>query len=1007
MKRFLTMCVGILLLGLVTPPLALAQAGYEVKGVVVDKSGAPILGATVIEKGTTNGVSTGLDGDYAIRVASPEAVVVVNYIGYKTVELVATSTELANLTLEEDAMGIDDVVVIGYGVVKKNDMTGSVATVKADQLNKGVVSSPIDLMRGKSAGVVITAGSGAPGSASTILIRGGASLNATNDPLVVIDGLPVSGDGISGVGDALASVNPSDIESFTVLKDASATAIFGSRASNGVILITTKKGSRGESAAPRVSVDFTASLSQNAKYVDVLTGDQMRSLIEQQYGLESDTYKALGTANTDWQKEIFQLAQSYEGNVSLTGNVKMGEKSTMPYRVSFGYLNQDGTLKTSSLQRETLSINLNPQLLDNHLTINLNAKGMIMDSRFANEGAVGEAVRYDPTQSVYDENGLNGYTWWNYGKEGDLTVGNANTMATSNPVATLFDKIDESNAKRFIGNAQIDYRIHGLEDWRLNLNLGLDFSKSNGDVDVAPGTEQSMHNTSQAGSGYHSNYSQLRRDQTLEFYLDYTKTIERHSFGIMAGYSWQHFFQSSFNEQFRADDTDPEDQAYYLSMPKVSKGENFLVSYFGRINYSFDNRYMLTATLRRDGTSRFANNQWGLFPSVALGWNIAQEKFLKDSKALSALKLRLSWGQTGQQKVGNDNDALATYITNTLGSYYPFGSNNVFVPITPAGYNADLKWETTTTWNAGIDFGFLDGRINGSVDFYKRETTDMLSWTPVPAGSNLTNYLNANIGDMENTGVEIDLNFIPLQTENWQWSIGVNGAWNKTEITKLSADDGRDGYYGIDTGGIAGGTGNTIQVHQAGQTPYSFYVYQQVYDANGKPIEGLYVDRNKDGVVNDQDKYCFEKSAPDFTLGFNTQLSWRNLTLAVSGHGSFGNYVYNNIESNGVYLGDLWANSFVANRVSAVLDNPMKTAQYHSDFYVRDASFFKIDNVTLSYRFSLGKSSRNPSLSVFGTVQNVCTFTGYEGIDPEIFSGIDNNMYPRPRTYILGVKFNF
>ena len=1027
------MCLGLAILAMAIPAQVFAQSKYEVKGVVVDTTGTPVIGASVIEQGTTNGVTTDLNGQYVLRVQSAESVVVISFIGYKTQSLVASSSVLQNVVLEEDSEMIDDVVVIGYGVVKKDDLTGSISTVKADQTNKGLATSPTDLLRGKSAGVVITTGDGAPGSAAQIRIRGGSSLNASNDPLVVVDGLPISNSGISGTSNALASINPADIESFTVLKDASATAIYGSRASNGVIIITTKKGSKYDSNIPHVSVDFTASLSQNSKYVDVMTGDQMRQTLEWYYGTQdTDAYRSAtkytdangNYVNTDWQREIYQLAQSYEGNIALSGNVKMGEKNNLPYRVSYGYLNQDGTLKTSNMSRHTLSVNLNPQLLDNHLTINLNGKGMIMDTRFANTGAISQAVQFDPTKPVYlanEEGGINGYYTWRG------VDGKHNTMANQNPVAMLNDKYDVSNAKRFVGNAQFDYKIHGLEDLRFNLNLGVDVSKSNGTVDVAPGAEQSIHATDQAGSGYHSNYSQLRRDQTLEFYGAYAKTLGKHSFDVMLGYSWQWYYTQSYNETYRVADMnkwnydsgepyvalDSTAANYYISEPKTSKSEYILVSFFGRANYSYGNRYSVTATLRADGTSRFANNKWGIFPSVALAWNAKNESFLEDVDALSALKVRLSYGQTGQQDVGGLYDALPTYYHNTLGSYYPFGGYTdgagLVYPIKPVGYNADLKWETTTTYNAGVDFGFADNRITMSADFYYRETKDLLNFTPVPAGANLTNYLNANIGDLKNIGVEVELNAVAIQTQDWYWNIGANVAWNRNEITRLTNDDEAEGYYGVDTGGYSGGVGGTCQVHQTGQPTNSFYVYQQIYDANGNPIEGLYVDRNEDGVVNEKDKYVYKKAAPDVTIGFNTQLSWKALTLAVSAHANIGNYVYDNISSNGELLTDLWTNNFTNNRVvTAPQTNFRSSGQYLSDYYVRNASFFKLDNITLSYRFDLGKAAdRGLSLDLFGTVSNVATITGYKGIDPEIFSGIDNNMYPRPRTYILGVKFNF
>ena len=1028
------MCLGMAILALAIPAQVFAQSGkYEVKGVVVDSTGTPVVGAAVVEQGTTNGVSTDVNGQYVLKVNSSESVVTISYIGYLTQSLAANSELLQRVVLEEDSAMIDDVVVIGYGTVKKDDLTGSISTVKADQTNKGLATSPTDLLRGKSAGVVITSGDGAPGSAAQIRIRGGSSLNASNDPLVVVDGLPISNSGISGTSNALASINPSDIESFTVLKDASATAIYGSRASNGVIIITTKKGSKYDTGAPHVSVDFTASLSQNSRFVDVMTGDQMRQTLEWYYGkTDTDAYRSAtkytdangNYINTDWQREIYQLAQSYEGNIALSGNMKMGEKNNLPYRVSYGYLNQDGTLKTSNMSRHTLSVNLNPQLLNNHLTISLNGKGMIMDTRFANTGAVSQAVQFDPTKPVYlanEEGGINGYFSWRG------VDGKHNTMANQNPVAMLNDKHDVSNAKRFVGNASFDYKIHGLESLRLNLNLGVDVSKSNGTVDVAPGAEQSIHATDQAGSGFHSNYSQLRRDQTLEAYIAYAEKWGDHQFDIMAGYSWQWYYTQSFNESYRVADVakwdvysaepyvalEPTAANYYISEPKTSKSEYFLVSFFGRANYSYANRYSITATLRADGTSRFANNKWGIFPSVALAWNAKNESFLEDVDAVSALKLRLSYGQTGQQDVGGVYDALPTYYLNTLGSYYPFGGytegNGLVYPIKPVGYNADLKWETTTTYNAGIDFGFLDNRITMSADFYYRATKDLLNFTPVPAGANLTNYLNANIGDLKNIGVEYEINAVAIQTKDWYWNIGANVAWNKNEITRLTNDDEAEGYYGVDTGGYSGGVGGTCQVHQTGQPTHSFYVYQQIYDENGRPIEGLYVDRNGDGTVNEQDKYVYKKAAPDVTIGFNTQLSWKALTLAVSAHANIGNYVYDNISSNGELLTDLWTNNFTNNRVvTAPQTNFRSAGQYLSDYYVRNASFLKLDNITLSYRFDLGKScDRGMTLDVYGTVSNVATFTGYKGIDPEIASGIDNNMYPRPRTYILGLKFNF
>lgn len=984
---------AILLAGIVS--VSLSAQSYTIKGNVTDAVG-PVIGATVIEQGTTNGVSTGLDGEYVLTVSSKDAIVEISCIGYATQSFAASAVP-ANVVLSEDATFLDDVVVIGYGTVKKDDLTGSVATVKADEVNKGVATSPSDLLKGKSAGVVVTPGNGAPGSGSTIRIRGGSSLSANNDPLIVIDGLPVSNEGISGMADALSSINPGDIESFTVLKDASATAIYGSRASNGVIVITTKKGSKFSSKIPKIALDFTTSLATPAKYVDMMTGDEVRAAVASLYGEDSDAYKALGTENTNWQKEIYRLAPSYEANLSVTGKVGMGAAGYLPYRVSGGFIDQDGILKTGNMSRGTLALNLSPSFLEDHLTVALNGKGTFAKNRFANADAVGNALHYDPTKPVYDELGNNGYTTWYDG------AGNMNTMATQNPVALLEEKVDLSDANRFIGSAQVDYKVHGFEDLRLNLSLGMDYAKSNGTVDVPTGAEQSFHSTQQSGSGFHTDYDYTRMDQTLEAYAAYAHDFTGgHHFDAMAGYSWQHFWNASNNKTYKLTTSEVLSDTH-------PKSEYFLVSFFGRVNYGYDNRYMVTATLRRDGTSRFQNNKWGLFPSVALGWNIKNESFLKNAEPLSALKLRLSWGQTGQQDINAGNyPTLATYYTNLIGSQYQFGGVAI-TPVTALGYNADLKWETTTTYNVALDYGFFNDRLTGSLDFYARYTKDLINYIPVPALSNLTNYLSSNIGDLRNIGFEFEVNAIPVQTRDWNWTIGANFAYNKNTITKLTASE--NDKTGVETGGIAGGVGNMIQMHQVGFPTSAYYVYQQVYDKEtGKPIPGAYVDRNGNGRFDADDRYFFHKPAHDVTVGLNTQVSWKNLTLALSGHGGFGGWNYNNVQSENEKLVDLWTNSFVSNRIDGALNNGFKNGEFYSDYYVQDASFFKIDNITLSYTFpSLCKivDDRSLGMNVFFTVQNVATITKYKGIDPEVFGGIDGYIYPRPRTFVLGVKFNF
>ena len=996
MNRIMTLCTSFLL-SCIMGVSVFAQGGYEVKGVVVDAIG-PIIGATVIEQGTANGASTGLDGDYVLTVSSADAVVEISCIGYSTQSFVASQVP-AVVTLSEDALFLDDVVVIGYGTVKKEDMTGSVATVKADEINKGMISSPADLLKGKSAGVVVTPGSGQPGAGSTIRIRGGSSLSATNDPLIIVDGLPVSNDGISGMGDVLSSINPNDIESFSVLKDASATAIYGSRASNGVILITTKKGAKTATKVPQVNFDFQTSVSHVSKYVDVMDAETYKAFVQSQVDagiIAADAMNAMGDANTNWQKEIYQVAPSYEGNLSLAGRVSLGNVGVLPYRVSGGFLAQDGVLKTDHMNRGTVAVNVSPTLFDNHLTVNLNGKGVFSSNSWANQSAIGAANRMNPTLPVYDENGIHGYYTW-YSPNGSV-----NTMAIMNPVALLEEKTDKSHANRFIGNAQFDYKIHGIEDLRVNLNLGIDYAASGGFTESPVGSEQSVHDTKQSGSGYHSDYTYKRIDKTLEAYIAYNKDIDKHHVDAMAGYSWQHFYNESTSYSYKLTDQSA------LSDKLNPKGELFLVSFFGRANYSYDNRYMVTATIRSDGTSRFQNNKWGLFPSVALGWNISNEEFLKGHPVLTTLKLRASWGQTGQQGVGGYYDSQAKYYKNLLGSYYIFGGQ-VVNPLTALGYNADLKWETTTTWNVGLDFGFLKDRITMGFDAYVRKTTDLLNYIPVPALGNLTNYLNTNIGSLVNKGVEFEFNAMAVDTKDFTWSIGGNIAYNSTRITKLTAS--ANDKTGVETGGISGGVGNNIQMHQVGFPPNAFYVFEQVYDAEGRPIEGEYVDRDGNGTINNDDRYFYHKPAADVTLGLNTTLTYKNWTLAASGHGSLGNWVYNNVASDGEMIADCWTNNFNSNRLNSAAWSNFKQACYLSDYYVRDGSFFKIDNITLGYTFpQLFKSTkldRAMGLNIFATVQNVATFTKYDGLDPEVYSGIDNNLYPRPRTYVLGVKFNF
>ena len=964
-----------LLLGLFLSVGAFAQ--IEVKGHVKDATGEPIIGATVRVDGTQTATVSDFDGNFVLK-ANQGANITISYVGYQNATVKAAPS--VEVTLVDDETVLQDVVVIGYGTVRKSDATGSVMSVEADQLNKGLATSPADLLQGKTPGVQITTDGGAPGAGAKIRIRGGSSLSASNDPLIVIDGLPISSTDISG-GDVLNTINPNDIESFSILKDASATAIYGSRASNGVILITTKKGKAG--AKPRVNIDMSGTFKTVAKKVDVLSPEAFRDFFMANYGDNADAVAALGTSSTKWQDEIYRTAFAEEINASVTGGYVSGSKAfKMPYRVSAGFLNNDGTLKTTGMSRGTVGINLTPTLLDDRLTINLNGKGVFTHNKFADEGAIGAAVKYDPLKPV-------DHKWENNGV--------LNTMSTLNPVAMLNEQHKSSYVRRFVGNAQFDYKFKFLDGLRANLNLGLDFSTTSGWTVSDPGSEVSYHNKVENGTGAWEKYTQLRRDQTLEFYLAYAKELKQiySRFDILAGYSWQHFYNKTTDEKKANDGSGSE---YPVSKP-LFKTESYLISFYGRLNYTLLDRYLLTFTLRDDGTSRFQNNKWGVFPSAALAWRVNEESFLKNVDWLSNLKLRLGWGITGQQNIGQgDYPSIPTYHTNQAGSLYQFG-NSVITPITPRGYAAEIKWEETTTYNIGLDFGFANNRINGSVDVYQRKTKDLLNEVPVASGTNLTNYLLMNVGDMENKGIEVALNFVPIEKKDLHWEFGVNLAYNKNKITRLTASDDPS-YLGVETGDISGGVGNHIQIHQVGNPMSSFFVFQQVYDEAGKPLEGVYVDRNRDGQITDDDRYIYYKPDADVNIGFNTEVSYKKWTLSASLRSSLGNYVYNNIASNTEMKADMWTNNFICNRVSTAPYTNFNQAQYRSDYYVQNASYLKLDKVTLAYNIT-------DWVRVNFTAQNIFTITNYDGVDPEVGNGIDNNMYPRPRNFIIGASFNF
>lgn len=969
-----------------------ANAQQNIKGTVIDAETNDILiGASISLKGDpSRGTITNADGKFQLRASSGETLLV-SYVGYIGQEVILTAQSTITIAMEPSTETLEGVVVIGYGKQRKSDATGSVTAISSDDFNKGAITSPQQLIIGKTSGVHITDGGGAPGEGAVIRIRGGSSMSASNDPLIVVDGVPLDNVGISGMRNSLNAVNPNDIETFTILKDASATAIYGSRASNGVIIITTKRGKLGSKM--RINYNGNASLYSVNKTLEVLGADEFRSLVQEQYADNPNALGLLGESNTDWQSQILQNSIGQDHNVSITGATK-----NIPYRVSFGYSNIDGILLTSQMERYTGSVNLNPTYLNNHLKVNVSAKVMSIQNRFANRGALGAAMAMDPTQAVYDEDGEYGgyYTWLQ-------ANGDPITIATQNPLAQLEMRDDKSNVKRFIGNAQFDYRFKSFPELRAVLNLATDMSESNGQVSVPAYAVMNwgLIGEDRLAGGVDAIYAQEKRNELLDFYLNYNKELSgiNSKLDLMGGYSWQHFYRAGNYVQTNESRTVTNNNTDYAT-------ESFLVSFFGRMNFSIADKYLFTATIRNDGSSRFApDNRWGLFPSAAFAWKINKESFLEDADAISDLKLRIGYGVTGQQNItSGDYPYLSRYTFSENTAMYMFG-NTFIQTLRPEGYDANLKWEETSTLNIGLDYGFFNDRIYGSIEYYSRETTDLINTIPVPAGTNLTNQILTNVGNLTNEGVEFNIVVRPVSTEDMSLEIGYNISYNKNTITKLTATDQED-YKGVFVGGIAGGVGNTIQVHTVGFPAYSFYVYEQVYDNEGNPIEGLYVDRNNDGVITDEDKYRYFKPTPDYFMGLSARFNYKNWDFGASGRASIGNHIYNNVSSGMSVVGGTYNSVGYLNNVKPeALTNGFNNWNYFSDHYIENASFFRLDNISLGYQIKGLMEDVNLHLSL--TVQNALVVTKYTGLDPEVFGGVDNNIYPRPRVFLLGVKLDF
>lgn len=966
--------------------LQLLAQTRTIKGEVTDaQNGEALIGATVMVEGEKGGTVTDFDGNFSLQVSSSAKKIKVSYIGY--IDKVLSISDNMKVKLESDSKALADVVVIGYGTARKSDLTGSVATVKSKDFNKGLVSSPEQLINGKVSGVQIMSNSGSASAGSTIRVRGGASLNASNDPLIVLDGVPLEQGGISGnSSNFLSMINPSDIESMTVLKDASSTAIYGSRASNGVIIITTKKGQQG---AVKVNFNTTNSLQTRAQMVDMLSRDEFVNVINQ-FG-DANQKSLLGTANTDWNDEVYRTAFGTDNNLSVSGSID----KWLPFRVSVGYYNQSGLVRKDNVERWTGNVVLTPSFFQDHLKLTINAKGTLNNNSFNNGGAVWAAATFNPTIPVYSGNDK--YGGYNEALDADGVPVNAGVR---NPrgLVDLYDS--KSKVSRFIGSMDVDYKVHFLPDLKLHATVGADYAKGDGTIYVPAYAAQSYNKDESLGGSDYKYGPQKNENRLLTLYANYAKYFEdiKSNVDLTAGYDYQYWKSTT--------------PLYYtksaagtnLSTVKASDYRHVMLSYYGRINYSFDGKYLLTATVRRDASSRFSKNtRWGTFPSVALGWTLTEEPWLKNQKVLSNLKLRASYGVTGQQEgIGNYN-YLPVYTYSVTGAE-AFINGQYINTYRPEAYVSDLKWETTTSWNFGLDFGFLDGRIGGAIDFYTRKTKDLLASVPTAAGTNFSKTILTNVGNVDSKGIEVSLNATPIQTKDWEWNLSYNFTWQNMKVKNLSLIKG-----GSQTNVKVGPSIDAyqFQVLSEGYEPYMFYVYHQLYDSKtGKPIEGAYADLNNDGEINDADLYRYHSPAPKYIMGLSTSLRYKQLTLGMSFRANIDNYVYNGMGmSTGAFETVSYNNSQLNNLNTSFLKTGFKTRQYLSDYYVENASFLKLDNLSLSY--NVGKINKWASLTVSAMVQNVFTITGYSGTDPEVPNGMDNSFYPRPRTYSVSLGLQF
>lgn len=1004
--RFLLLLTALLMAHVV-------HAQMEVRGTVLDAMGEPIIGATIVVEGANQGTITDFDGMFTIP-ATADDQLTISSVGYISQTVKATPS--LTITLQEDVVALETVVVIGYGTARKSDLTGSVAAFKPDDKNRGIITSAQDMIQGKIAGVNVNSSSGEPGGGAQIRIRGGASLNASNNPLIVIDGMPMDNNSTKGMSNALSLVNPNDIETFTVLKDASATAIYGSRGSNGVILITTKRGSH--SKTPQVSYNGSFSLSSISNMLDVMTADEYRDYIRTTYGEESAAFKGLGDANTDWQKEIYRLGINHDHNVSIAGGAG-GEHWSMPYRASFGYTGQEGILKGSNYQRVTAGISLTPSLLDDHLNINVNGKYAFSTTNPGGQGAIDAAFSMDPTRPIKsdDEKFKNWGGYWQWVQPtsayNDPTFRyERNGEGANNPVELVMNNPYDKSAHVLLGNVEFDYKIHGFEDLRLHANFAGEYAMGGEYTELSP---YSTYGFYYGGKGENTEVKyNLLATAYAQYYKDFN---DNHHFDIMAGYEYSrmHYEGSSWNENYYPetntglyDDGTPKAGTINNSSKNQWRGQVILVSWYGRANYTLMDRYLFTATVRYDGSSRFAEgHRWGLFPSAAFAWRIKDEAWMQDVDAISDFKLRLGWGQTGQQDTGREYYTPIYQVTTGTDRLYPIGPDNDGTLYQPRVYNLDLTWETTTTYNIGIDYGMFNQRLTLNLDAYWRNTTNLLCTPTIPAGMNYDNAMLLNAGELENKGVEIALVGRPVQTKDWFLEVGVNAAYNQNKVKELYG--GRD----MIEAGMTVGMQKNVTYHKVGYPANSFWVYQQVYDENGRPVQGLYVDRNSDGNIDDNDRYFYKSTAAPWTGGGYFKLSYKNWDLCANLRFSIGNYVYNNIVQGRMNTDVLYNSSkgTYSNNTKDIIALGWTSYEYPlTDYLVQNASFLKCDNITLGYNFNRlfhHKHYKGIAGRVYLSCSNAFTLTQYTGIDPEQPSGIEGSIYPRSRTFLLGLNLNF